>query len=187
MCWRYEVSGATLVHIYQTARSHIAEWRNLHCISSIRKWFLEAFQFTAHKASSEGNVRHGHWEENVVAWALRGECCGMGIERRMLWHILTYVPNNLPWETKGNHRWIDITITGFLAEITSFEASWIWSNSTMEMRRKWSDVGVPELCGALMLVSDLVKQTATFALCPSSGESKIRWKFYGRFQYLVSI
>lgn len=53
--------------------------------------------------------------------------------------------------------------------------------------KKKRDERVTELCGALMMVSDLVKQTASFALCPSSGGSKLRWKFYGKIQYPVNI
>ena len=172
MCWREEVYSATLVHIYQVTRHHIPEWRYLHCIISSRNSFLEAFpiiQPTRHRASEILVVRH--WEQ---------------FHRKMSWYIWTYVPNNLPWETEENHRWIDITITGFLTEITSSEASWIWSKITTETIRKGRDVGVTELWGC----DDGKRLSATncfFALCPSSGGSKLGWKFYGSVQYQVSI
>jgi len=59
------------VHIYQAARSHMPECRNLHCIISLRNSFLEDFNYTANTASSEGNIRYKalrtNWKENVVA------------------------------------------------------------------------------------------------------------------------
>lgn len=101
---------------------------NLHCIISLRNSFLEAFSITQHTGHRVREILGTkHWEQ---------------IDRKLSWIILTYIPNNLPWETKENHGWFDIMITGFLAEITSSEASWIWSTSTTETRRKRRDVGI---------------------------------------------
>ena len=162
-----------MVHVHQAARRHIPECRNLNCIISLWNSLLEAFYIRQHKQHRAREIL------GIKDWGKT--------DREMSRHFLTYFPNNLPWETKESHRWTDITIVGFLAEITSSKTSWIWRQSTAETRRKRRDVGVTKLCGVLMVVSDVAKQPASFALCPFSGDSKLRWTFKGSVQSQVNI